>query len=95
MRLICLQIMFSVSVFDYLYINYSSFQTLQDYVFVTESHQGLLQVYNKTYATDSLATYTLGSVPYGIVMYDEDQQPGDPGILDILHKYLLFSYIDV
>ncbi|KAK7090164.1 hypothetical protein V1264_009998 [Littorina saxatilis] len=49
-----------------------------DYVFLTEQSQGLLKVIRQD-SNEDIVSFTLGNVPYGIIMYDEDQQPGQPG----------------
>jgi hypothetical protein len=45
---------------------------------VTEQSQGLLKVLEKG-KKEETASYTLGNIPYGIIMYDESQQPGTQG----------------
>ena len=47
----------------------------QDYLFVTEQSQGLLKIIRQD-SSEDIVSFTLGNVPYGIVMYDEDMQPG-------------------
>ena len=50
----------------------------QDYLFVTEQSQGLLKIIRQD-SSEDIVSFTLGNVPYGIVMYDEDMQPGQIG----------------
>ena len=53
------------------------YELLQKYVFVTEQLQGHLRVYDKKRLHQNEINYQLGYVPDGIVMYDEDRQPGN------------------
>lgn len=53
----------------------------KNFLFVTEQKNGVLKVYQQGGDQEPIS-FTLGNIPYGIVMYDEDQQPGDSGPCD-------------
>ena len=63
---------------DYITAMATTASVPQDYLFVTEQSQGLLKIIRQD-SSEDIVSFTLGNVPYGIVMYDEDMQPGQIG----------------
>ncbi|ESO92872.1 hypothetical protein LOTGIDRAFT_162349 [Lottia gigantea] len=68
------------------------------YIFVTEQSKGHLKIFNK-YTGDTYITYKLTYIPYGIIMYDEDSQPGDSSVChdfrsdQIMYHFLYFRCV--
>ncbi|OWF40871.1 low-density lipoprotein receptor-related protein 4-like [Mizuhopecten yessoensis] len=56
--------------------NFFGIALYKRYLFVTEQQEGHLRIYDK-HTGNKYINYQLGHRPYGIVMYDEELQPGD------------------
>ncbi|BFZ06046.1 hypothetical protein BsWGS_09085 [Bradybaena similaris] len=52
--------------------NFYGVALYNDFIFVTERSRGMLKVFNQQM---SLVSFTLGNIPYDIVMYDSSRQP--------------------
>ncbi|KAL3846516.1 hypothetical protein ACJMK2_017496 [Sinanodonta woodiana] len=52
------------------------------YIFVTEQMKGHLRVYERA-TGNNVINYQLGYIPDGIVMYDEQMQPGNSSVCDM------------